>query len=431
MNVLSRLFKVEENGSSIRTELLAGITTFLTMAYILIVNPMILGDAGMDMGAVFTATALASAAATFVMAFAANLPISLAPGMGLNAFFAYTVVIGMGFSWEMALAAVFIEGLIFIGLSVMNVREAIVNAIPLNVKRAVSVGIGLFIAFIGLENAGIIVPYDGALVQLGDMTAAEPALAMVGLFIVGALLALKIKGALILGILGATLIGIPMGLTTLPDTSFIPPSLAPTFAAFDFSGLFTMDMLIVLFTFLFVDIFDTAGTLVGVTTKAGMLKEDGSIPKAKQALLADSVGTTLGALFGTSTVTSYIESASGITEGGRTGLTSATTGFLFLAALFLSPIFLMVPAAATASALVVVGLFMVSPIKEINFDDYTEAIPAFLAIIMMPLAYSISDGIVFGIFSYVVLKGLTGRYKEVSKIAYALSVIFLLWFIVG
>lgn len=431
MNLLSRLFKVEENGSSIRTELLAGITTFLTMAYILIVNPMILGDAGMDMGAVFTATALASAAATFVMAFAANLPISLAPGMGLNAFFAYTVVIGMGFSWEMALAAVFIEGLIFIGLSVMNVREAIVNAIPLNVKRAVSVGIGLFIAFIGLENAGIIVPYDGALVQLGDMTAAEPALAMIGLFIVGALLALKIKGALILGILGATLIGIPMGLTTISNTSFIPPSLAPTFAAFDFSNLFTMDMLIVLFTFLFVDIFDTAGTLVGVTTKAGMLKEDGSIPKAKQALLADSVGTTLGALFGTSTVTSYIESASGITEGGRTGLTSATTGLLFLAALFLSPIFLMVPAAATASALVVVGLFMVSPIKEINFDDYTESIPAFLAIIMMPLAYSISDGIVFGIFSYVILKSLTGRYKEVSKIAYALSVIFLLWFIVG
>ena len=430
MNINS-LFKLSENKTSIRTELLAGLTTFLTMAYILIVNPMILGDAGMDVGAVFTATAVASAVATLVMAFAANLPISLAPGMGLNAFFAYTVVIGMGFSWQMALAAVFIEGIIFIVLSALNVRESIVNAIPLNVKRAVSVGIGLFIAFIGLQNAGIIVPYEATGVTLGDMTSANALVAVIGLFVIGALLALNIKGALLLGILAATVLGFPLGLTELPSGDWMPPSLAPTFAQFDFSSFFSMDMLIVVFTFLFVDIFDTAGTLVGVTTKANMLNKDGSIPKAKQALLADSIGTTFGALLGTSTVTSYIESAAGITEGGKTGLTSLTVGVLFLLALFLSPLFLMVPAAATSAALITVGLFMTTPIKDIDFNDYTEAIPAFLAIIMMPLAYSISDGIVFGILSYVVLKLLTGKHKQVTKVSYALSVIFILWFMIG
>lgn len=430
MNINS-LFKLSENKTSIRIELLAGLTTFLTMAYILIVNPMILGDAGMDVGAVFTATAVASAVATLVMAFAANLPISLAPGMGLNAFFAYTVVIGMGFSWQMALAAVFIEGIIFIVLSALNVREAIVNAIPLNVKRAVSVGIGLFIAFIGLQNAGIVVPYEATGVTLGDMTSANALVAVIGLFVIGALLALNIKGALLLGILAATVLGFPLGLTELPSGDWMPPSLAPTFAQFDFSSFFSMDMLIVVFTFLFVDIFDTAGTLIGVTTKANMLNKDGSIPKAKQALLADSIGTTFGALLGTSTVTSYIESAAGITEGGKTGLTSLTVGVLFLLALFLSPLFLMVPAAATSAALITVGLFMTTPIKDIDFNDYTEAIPAFLAIIMMPLAYSISDGIVFGILSYVVLKLLTGKHKEVTKVAYVLAALFVLWFALG
>lgn len=426
---LTRFFRLEEHATTIRTEVLAGLTTFLTMAYILIVNPLILGDAGMDMGAVFTATAVASAIATFVMAFAARLPIALAPGMGLNAFFAYTVVIGMGFSWQMALAAVFIEGIIFVILSSLNVREAIVDSIPLNVKKAVSVGIGLFIAFIGLMNAGIVVSNEATLVSLGDMTSATAILAMVGLFIIGALLTLKVRGALLIGILSATVIGFPLGLTQLPSGDWLPPSLAPTFGQFDFTQLFSMDMLIVLFTFLFVDIFDTAGTLVGVTTKAGMLEKGNKVPRAKQAFLADSIGTTVGALLGTSTTTSYIESASGISEGGKTGLTSATVGVLFLLALFLSPLFLMVPSAATASALIVVGLFMASPIKEIDFDHYTEAIPAFLTIIMMPLTYSISEGIVFGILSYVILKLISGKYKDIPKVAYVLSALFILWFV--
>jgi len=395
-------FKLQENGTNIRTEVLAGITTFLTMAYILIVNPLILGDAGMDMGSVFMATAISSAIATFVMALAANLPVALAPGMGLNAFFAYTVVLGMGFSWQMALAAVFIEGLIFIGLSIFDVRERIVNSIPMNVKRAISVGIGLFIAFIGLQNAGIIVPYEATLVTLGDMTSGNALLGMIGLFAIGTLLALKVKGAILIGILATTVLGFPLGITSLPSGSWLPPSLAPTFAQFDFSMLFTLDMLVVIATFLFVDIFDTAGTLIGVTTKGNLLDENGNIPKAKQALLADAIGTTVGALLGTSTVTSYIESASGMAEGGRTGLTSFTVGVMFLVAMFLSPLFLMVPAAATAAALVVVGLFMASAIKDIDFGDYTEAIPAFMTIIMMPLTYSISEGIMFGVVSMLV-----------------------------
>lgn len=424
-------FKLQENGTNIRTEVLAGITTFLTMAYILIVNPLILGDAGMNMGSVFMATAISSAIATFVMALAANLPVALAPGMGLNAFFAYTVVIGMGFSWQMALAAVFIEGLIFISLSIFDVRERIVNSIPMNVKRAISVGIGLFIAFIGLQNAGIIVPYEATLVTLGDMTSGNALLGMIGLFVIGTLLALKVKGAILIGILATTVLGFPLGITSLPSGSWLPPSLAPTFAQFDFSMLFTLDMLVVIATFLFVDIFDTAGTLIGVTTKGNLLDENGNIPKAKQALLADSIGTTVGALLGTSTVTSYIESASGMTEGGKTGLTSLTVGVMFLVAMFLSPLFLMVPAAATAAALVVVGLFMTSAIKDIDFGDYTEAIPAFMTIIMMPLTYSISEGIMFGVVSYAGLKLLTGRYKEVTKVAYVLAALFVVWFAIG
>lgn len=428
---LDSVFKLQERGSNFKTEVLAGLTTFLTMAYILIVNPLILGDAGMDMGSVFMATAISSAVATFVMALVANLPIALAPGMGLNAFFAYTVVIGMGFSWQMALAAVFIEGLIFIALSALDVREAIVNAIPINVKRAISVGIGLFIAFIGLKNAGIVVPYEATAVTLGDMSASGPILAMVGLFVIGTLLALKVKGAILLGILATTVLGIPMGVTSLPSGSWLPPSLAPTFAQFDFSMLFTMDMLIVIATFLFIDIFDTAGTLIGVATKGNLLTEDGKVPKAKQALLADSIGTTVGAVLGTSTVTSYIESASGMSEGGKTGLTSLTVGVLFVLSMFLAPLFLMVPAAATASALVVVGLFMAATITDIDFQDYTEAIPAFMTIIMMPLTFSISEGIMFGVVSYVGLKLLTGKYKEVTKVAYVLAALFVLWFAFG
>lgn len=428
---MEKLFKLKEHNTSVKTELLAGLTTFLTMAYILIVNPLILSDAGMDFGAVFTATALASAIATLVMAFMANLPFALAPGMGLNAFFAYTVVISMGYSWQFALTAVFLEGILFIVLTMLNIREAIVNSIPINVKRGIAVGIGLFITLIGLNNAGIVEAYPATMVTLGDVTSGGALLALIGLVITGGLLAFKVRGALLLGIVITALIGFPMGITQPPSGSWAPPSLAPTFAQFDFSQVFTVDMLIVLFTFLFVDMFDTAGTLIGVATKAGILREDGSIPKGKQALFADAVGTSVGALLGTSTVTTYIESASGVAEGGRTGLTALTTAVLFILALFVSPLFLMIPGAATAPALVLVGLFMMSPVKDVDLEEYTEAIPAFLAIIMMPFTYSIADGIIFGVLAYIALKLISGRASEIPKTTYIIGAIFILKFIVA
>ena len=428
---MEKLFKLKEHNTTVKTEVLAGLTTFLTMAYILIVNPLILSDAGMDFGAVFTATALSAAIATLVMAFMANLPFALAPGMGLNAFFAYTVVLGMGYSWQFALTAVFLEGIIFIVLTMVNIREAIVNSIPLNVKRGIAVGIGLFITLIGLNNAGIVVAYPATLVTLGDVTSGGALLALIGLVVTGGLLAFKVRGALLIGIAITTVIGFPMGITQPPSGNWAPPSLAPTFAQFDFSMVFSVDMVIVLFTFLFVDMFDTAGTLIGVSTKAGILKEDGSIPKGKEALFADAVGTTVGALLGTSTVTTYIESASGVAEGGRTGLTAVTTAVLFLLALFVSPLFLMIPGAATAPALVLVGLFMMSPVKDIDLEEYTEAIPAFLAIIMMPFTFSIADGIIFGVLAYIALKLVSGRYKEIPKTTYIDGAIFVLKFLVG
>lgn len=429
---LEKTFKLKEHHTDTKTELLAGVTTFMTMAYILIVNPLILSDAGMDFGAVFTATAVSSIIATLVMAFYANYPFALAPGMGLNAFFAYGIVLGMGYSWEMALAAVFIEGLIFIALTLLNVREAIVKAIPINLKHAVSVGIGLFIAFIGLSNAGIVVPYEATTVALGDMTSPGAIIAILGLLITGLLLAKGIKGALLIGIFITTIIGIPLGLTQLP-TSIIsaPPSLAPILFKFDFSNVFSLDMVIILFTLLFVDMFDTIGTLVGVADKADMLDEEGNLPKAKQALFADAVGTTAGACLGTSTVTTYVESAAGVAEGGRTGLTALSTAGMFVVALLLSPLFIMIPGAATAPALILVGLFMMSPITKINFVDYTESIPAFLTIIMMPLTYSIADGIVFGMVSYTGLKIISGKMKDVSIIMIVLSILFILKFILG
>lgn len=428
---LERTFKLNEHKTNVKTEVIAGITTFMTMAYILIVNPLILHDAGMDFGAVFTATALASVIATLVMAFYANYPFVLAPGMGLNAFFAYTVVIQMGYSWEFALTAVFLEGIIFIILSFFNVREAIIDSIPINLKNAVSVGIGLFIAFIGLSNAEVVVSGGGTIIGLGDLSASAPLLAIIGIVITGFLLAKKIKGALLIGILLTTVIGIPMGETMLPEgLRFIsaPPSLSPIFFKLEFSQIFSIDMLIVLFTFLFVDIFDTIGTLVGVASKADMLDKDGKLPKAKQALFADAIGTTAGACLGTSTVTTYVESASGVAEGGRTGLTALTAAGMFAISLLLSPLFIMIPGAATAPALVLVGLFMMTPIKKINLDDYTEAIPAFLTIIMMPFAYSIAEGIVFGMVSYVVLKVLAGKANKVSPIMYGLAFLFVLKF---
>ncbi|MFW6208771.1 MAG: NCS2 family permease [Spirochaetota bacterium] len=428
---MEKLFKLKEHNTSVKTEVVAGLTTFLTMAYILIVNPQILSNTGMDMGGLFTATALSAAIATLVMAFAANLPFALAPGMGLNAFFAFTVVLTMGYSWQFALTAVFLEGIIFIILTLLNVREAIINCIPTNVKRAISVGIGLFIAFIGLQNAGIIVNDDATLVILGDVTSSVPLLALIGLVITGVLLSFRVKGSLLIGIVATTIIGLPLGITQLPSGSWAPPSLAPILFKFDFSQVFTIDMLIVLFTFLFVDMFDTVGTLIGVSTKAGIIDKDGNIPKVKSALFADAIGTTVGACLGTSTVTTYVESASGVAEGGRTGMTALTTAVLFLLALFVSPLFLMIPGAATAPALVLVGLFMMSPIIHIDFEDYTEAIPAFLTIIMMPLAYSIADGIMFGMLGYVVLKLLSGKSKDVNLMTIAVAIVFLIKFIIG
>lgn len=429
---MEKFFQLKEHGTDVRTEVIAGITTFMTMAYILIVNPLILSDTGMDMGALFTATALASLIATLVMALVAKLPFALAPGMGLNAFFAYAVVLGMGYSWQFALTAVFLEGIIFIILTFLNVREAIITSIPSNVKKAISAGIGLFIAFIGFSNAGIIVQGQGVPLSLGDMGNPGVLLGFIGLAITGLLLARKIKGALLIGIIGATIIGIPMGVTNVSNFRVVsaPSSLRPIFFQFEWTHLFTLDMVVVLFTFLFVDMFDTVGTLVGVATKAGLIDAKGRVPNAKQALLADAIGTTVGAILGTSTVTTYVESAAGVEEGGRTGLTSLTTAGMFLIALFFSPLFLMVPGAATAPALILVGLFMLTPIKDIDWADYTESIPAFLTVIMMPLTYSIADGIVFGLLGWVVLKILSGKWKEVTVPTAIVAVVFVLKFFV-
>ncbi len=427
---MEKLFKLQEHKTTVKIEVLAGLTTFLTMAYILIVNPLILSDAGMDFGALFTATALASAIATLVMAFTTNLPFALAPGMGLNAFFAYTVVIGMGYPWQFALTAVFLEGIIFILLTIFNIREAIVNSIPSDIKKAISVGIGLFIAFIGFQNAGVVVG-GPTLVELGDLTSGAPLLAMIGLIITGILLAFKVRGALLIGIILTTIIGVPFGITSWSGGSWAPPSLAPIFFQFDFSQVFTFDMVIVLFTLLFVDMFDTVGTLIGVSTKAGILTEKGEIPHCKMALMSDAIGTTVGAILGTSTVTTYVESSAGVAEGGRTGLTSFTTAVLFLIALFLSPLFLTIPGAATAPALILVGLFMMTPVVDINYNDYTEAIPAFLTLIIMPLAYSIADGIMIGMLSWIFLKLLTLKSKEINLMTIIVGILFLLKLIIG
>ncbi len=428
--MLDKFFKLTENKTSVKTEILAGLTTFMTMAYILAVNPDILSATGMDKNALFTATALSAFVATLVMALVAKLPFALAPGMGLNAFFAFTVVLGMGYSWQFALTAVLLEGILFLLLTAFNIRELIVNAIPMTLKHAISVGIGFFIAFIGLQNAGIIVDNPATLVSLGDMGSPAVLIAIGGIVLTAVLLALKVRGALLIGIFTATIAGIPFDVTQVPDGNLVgtPPSLAPIMFQFDFSKVFTIDMLIVLFTFLFVDMFDTVGTLVGVSSKAGMLDKEGRVPRAKQALFADSIGTTVGAMLGTSTVTTYVESASGVAEGGKTGLTSLTTAVLFLLALFFAPLFTMVPGAATAAALVLVGFFMMSPIVKINFDDFTESIPAFITIIVMPLTYSIAEGIVFGMLAFVLLKLLTGKVKDISLIMVVLAVLFVLKF---
>ena len=427
-----RRFKLREHGTDTRTEIMAGITTFMTMSYILAVNPAILSDAGMDGGAVFTATILASIVAMICMAFYANMPFGLSAGMGLNAFFAYTVVKQMGMSWQFALTAVFLEGLIFIILSFTGIRESLFNAIPINLKKAVSVAIGLFIALIGLINAGIVGVGEISL-ELSNIASAEGFVFFFALIVMIVLTARGVKGALLWGILASTIVGLITGVTHFPEGNTImslPPTIKPIAFQLDFSNIFSFEMFSVLFSFLFVDIFDTLGTLTGVATKAKMLDKDGNLPDGSKALLSDAVGTTLGALLGTSTITTFVESSAGVAEGGRTGLTALSTAVCFAIAAFFFPLFSIIPAQATAAALVVVGLFMLSTVVEINFSDITEAFPAFMTILMMPATYSIAEGISFGMISYAGIKLLTGRGKEVSPLVYGLAVIFLLRYIV-
>lgn len=435
MSTLEKFFKLKENKTTVKTEILAGITTFMTMAYILAVNPGFLSDAygaGMDFGKVFTATALASCIGTLAMALFANLPFALAPGMGLNALFSFTVCGALGYPYQFALLAVFVEGIIFILLSIFNIREAIIDSIPMSLKKAISVGIGLFIAFIGLLNAKVVVTTETGILALGTVTSGSGLLALIGIAITGILLARKVKGALLIGILATTIIGIPLGVTIIPE-GFQAISAPSTPYLFDFAAeghtilsmLTTPDFWIVLFIFLFVDMFDTIGTLVGVCTKADMLSEDGKVPNAKKALLSDAIATTVGAALGTSTVTTFVESSSGVSEGGRTGLTALVVAVLFGLSLLFSQVFGLVPSAATAPVLVLVGLFMLSPIKEIDLDDYSEAIPAFITIIMMPFAYSIADGIAYGILSYIIIKLTTGKVKDIHVGTYIIGAIFL------
>ena len=458
--MLEKVFKLSENKTDAKTEILAGITTFMTMAYILAVNPSILSATGMDSGAVFTATALAAFIGTLLMAIFANYPFALAPGMGLNAYFAYTVVLGMGYSWEYALTAVFAEGIIFILLSATNVREAIFNAIPQNLKAAVSVGIGLFIAFIGLQNAKIVIggstllqlfsvdkynEVNGVSASFNDV-GITVLLAIIGIIVTGILVVKNIKGNILWGILITWGLGIicqfaglyvpnaDLGFySLLPDFSngLSIPSLSPIFCKLDFSGIFSLNFVVILFAFLFVDLFDTIGTLIGVSAKADMLDENGKLPRIKGALMADAVATTVGAVIGTSTTTTFVESASGVSEGGRTGLTSVTTAILFGLSLFLSPIFLAIPSFATAPALVIVGLYMLTNVTNIDFNDMSEAIPCYVCIIAMPFFYSISEGISMGVITYVALNLITGKAKEkkVSILMYVLAVLFVLKYV--
>lgn len=428
--MLNKLFGFNSKKHNVRTEIVAGITTFLTMSYILAVNPsMFCLLEGMPAGAVFTTTALAAVIGTLAMSLFAKLPFGLAPGMGLNAFFVFSVCMGMGYSWQFALTAVFIEGLIFILLTVTNIREAIVNAIPKNLRYAVGGGIGLFIAFIGMQNAGIIVKDDATIVALGDITSGTALLAMIGLVITGVLYALNVKGAMLIGILATTLIGIPMGITEFKGVVSTPESIEPIFCKFEWNNIFTLDMLVVVFTFLFIDMFDTIGTLIGVSTKANMVDENGRIPNLKQAFMADAIATTAGAFLGTSTTTTYVESAAGVAQGGRTGLTAFSIACCFAIALFFSPLFLSVPAAATAPVLILVGMLMMEPVRNIDFDDATEAIPSFITLVMMPLAYSISAGIMIGMISYVVVNLFCGKFKKLTPAMYILAILFILKYI--
>src|SRR5574344_96281 len=427
--MLQKLFGFDPTKNKLKTEIIAGITTFLTMAYILAVNPSMFTACGMPAGSVFTATALAAITGTLIMSLWAKLPFALAPGMGLNAFFVFTVCLGLGHSWQFALTAILIEGLIFVILTLTNLREAIVNAIPASLKNAIGAGIGLFIAFIGLQNAGVIVKNDATLVSLGDITSGAPMLAMIGLIITGVFIAKNVKGGLLWGILITAIIGIPMGLTHYSGIMSVPDSLDPIFMKFEWDRILSLDMVVIVFTFFFIDMFDTIGTLVCVSTKANMLTPEGKIPRVKEAFMADAIATCAGACYGTSTTTTYVESAAGVAQGGRTGLTSFVVAVCFTIALLFSPLFLSIPAAATSPVLIIVGLFMLSPIKNIDLDDFSESIPAFVCIVMMPLAYSISDGILLGMICYVVLNVLCGNFKKITITMYVLAIIFMLKYI--
>ena len=430
-SLVQKTFGLDPAKHSIRTEIIAGITTFLTMAYILAVNPSIfsaLASQGMPTDAVFTATALAAIVGCLVMSIYAKKPFGLAPGMGLNAFFVFTVCLGMGHTWQMALTAIFLEGILFILLTVTNVRKLIVDAIPLSLKRAIGAGIGLYIAFIGLKSAGIIVSSEATSVTLGSFSEPTAILAIIGLILTSVLVILKVRGGMLIGIIITTLIGIPMGVTNYSGIVSTPPSIAPIFCQFEWAHIFSWDMLAIVFTFLFIDMFDTIGTVVGVSVKSGMVDEKGNVDGINKVLMADAVATVAGAAFGTSTTTTYIESASGVSEGGRTGLTSFTIALCFAIALLFSPLFLAIPGAATGPVLFV-GVMMTAPVKEIDWEDYSEAIPAFVTMLLMPLAYSISDGIMLGLISYVFLNTLTGKVKKVSVMMWILAILFILRYV--
>lgn len=429
---LQKTFGLNPAKHSVRTEIIAGITTFLTMAYILAVNPSIfsaLESQGMPTNAVFTATALAAIVGCLVMSIYAKKPFGLAPGMGLNAFFVYTVCLAMGHPWQMALTAIFLEGILFILLTVTNVRKLIVDAIPVTMKRAIGAGIGLYIAFIGLKSAGIIVNSEATSVALGSFSEPAVILSIIGFLITSVLVILNVKGGMLLGIIATTLIGIPMGVTNFNGVMSTPPSIAPIFCQFEWSHILSWDMVAIVFTFLFIDMFDTIGTVVGVSVKSGMVDKDGNVDGINKVLMADAVATVAGAVFGTSTTTTYIESASGVSEGGRTGLTSFTIAVCFAIALMFSPLFLAIPGAATGPVLFIVGVMMASPVRDIDWSDYSEAIPAFVTMLLMPLAYSISDGIMLGMISYVVINALTGKFKKVSVTMWILAVLFVLRYV--
>ena len=428
--MLERLFELSENGTTVRTEVLAGFTTFLTMAYISVVNPLILADAGMDFGAVFVATCLAAAFGTFIMGFWANYPIALAPGMGLNAYFTYTVVKTMGFTWQVGLGAVFLSGLIFLVISVLPIREQIINAIPRSLKMAISAGIGFFLGIIALKNAGIVVDHPATLVSIGDMTTWPVILAAIGFVVMVALDRRSVPGAIIIGILLVTIVASVLGISQFKGVVAVPPDPSPVLLQLDIAGALQIGLISIIFAFLFVDLFDTAGTLVGVAHRAGLLDKDGKLPRLGRALIADSAATSVGAALGTSTTTSYIESAAGIKAGGRTGLTAVVVGILFLLTLFFSPLAQSVPAFATAPALLFVACMMARGLVEVDWEDVTEYAPAVVTAIAMPLTFSIAHGIAFGFITYAAVKALSGRFGELHPAVAILAVLFVVKFAV-